>query len=56
MHDYTAPQLAKLLQTGMTNDGGHVKPPMPVYNKAPKPGKITTAQSNAIFAYLHTLK
>ncbi|MBV9852681.1 MAG: c-type cytochrome [Armatimonadetes bacterium] len=31
LHDYTQAQFVTLLLTGKKNDGGHVRPPMPVY-------------------------
>ena len=30
LHDYSQAQFVTLLHTGIKNDGGHVKPPMPV--------------------------
>ena len=50
MHDYSQAQFVKLMHTGITNDGRHVKKPMPVY------AKMQTAQATAIYAYLETLK
>ena len=50
LHDYTQAQFVTLLHTGITNDGGHVKKPMPVY------AKMKTTEAASIFAYLETLK
>ena len=50
MHDYTQAQFVTLLHTGVKNDGGQVKKPMPVY------AKMKTAEATSIFAYLETLK
>ena len=50
LHDYTQAQFVTLLHTGMKNDGGHVRRPMPVYPK------MTTGQATSIFAYLETQK
>ena len=38
------------MHTGITNDGGHVRKPMPVY------AKMKTAEATSIYAYLETLK
>ena len=50
LHDYTQAQFIKLMHTGITNDGTHVRKPMPVYTKMPTP------QAISIFAYLRSLK
>ena len=50
MHDYTKAQFVTLMHTGMKNDGGHVRKPMPVYAAMP------AGEATSIFAYLHTLK
>lgn len=46
---YTLAQWQTVLDTGVTNNGGKVKPPMPVY-------KMSKADSAAIYAYYKTLK
>jgi cytochrome c2 len=49
LKEYTPKTWDAVLSTGVTNDGGKVKPPMPVY-------KMSAADANAIWAYLKTLK
>jgi len=46
---YTLAQWATVLDTGVTNNGGKVKSPMPVYH-------MSKADSAAIYAYYKTLK
>jgi mono/diheme cytochrome c family protein len=48
LKEYTPKTWATVLLTGVTNDGGKVKPPMPVYG-------MKAASSGAIWAYLETL-
>ncbi len=49
LKEYNAATFARVMNTGVTNDGGHVKNPMPVYH-------LKTADGTAIYAYLKTLK
>lgn len=49
MREYNPKTWARVMDTGVTNDNGHVKPPMPVYH-------LKAADSNALYAYLATLK
>jgi mono/diheme cytochrome c family protein len=49
LKEYNAKTWAVVLDTGVTNDGGMVKKPMPVY-------KMKAADSAAIWAYLKTVK
>ncbi len=46
---YTAKTFARMLDTGITDDGGMVKKPMPVYHLPAKDG-------TAVYAFLTTLK
>lgn len=50
LHDYTQAQFVKLMHTGITNDGKHVRRPMPVYAQMPTPQAVT------IFKYLKAQK
>ncbi len=49
LREYNAKTWARVLDTGVTNDGGMVKKPMPVYHLKPK-------DSAALWAYCKTLK
>ena len=49
LREYNPITWARVMDTGVTNDGGHVKRPMPVYH-------LKAAQSNALYAYFKTLK
>lgn len=49
MKEYNAKTWARVMNTGVTNDNGHVKAPMPVYHLKP-------SDSGALFAYFKTLK
>ncbi len=49
MHQYNVKTFARVMNTGITEDGGHVKSPMPVYHLPAKDG-------TAIYAFLTTLK
>jgi len=49
LKEYTPITWGRVLNTGVTNDGGKVKSPMPVY-------KMKNSDSSAIWAYLSTLK
>lgn len=46
---YNAKTFARVLDTGITEDGGHVQKPMPVYHLPAKDG-------TALYAFLETLK
>lgn len=46
---YNAKTFAVVMDNGTTEDGGKVKPPMPVYH-------MSKADSNALYTYLKTLK
>lgn len=49
LKEYTPSTFARVMNTGVTNDGGHVRKPMPVYH-------LKNADGTAIYAYLKTLK
>lgn len=49
LKEYNAATFARVMNTGVTNDGGHVQKPMPVYH-------MKNADGTAIYAYLKTLK
>lgn len=49
LHEYNAKTWARLMKTGITNDGKPVEKPMPVYH-------LDAAKSGALYAYLKTLK
>lgn len=49
LKEYNSKTWARVLNTGVTNDGGMVKSPMPVY-------KMSKADSAALWAYLLTQK
>jgi len=49
LKEYNAVTFARVMNTGVTNDGGHVKKPMPVYH-------FKNTDGTAIYAYLKTLK
>jgi mono/diheme cytochrome c family protein len=49
LHEYTPKTWARVMDTGVTNDGGKVHPPMPVYH-------LKAADSGALYAYFKTLK
>ncbi len=49
LREYNVKTWDRVLDVGITNDGGHVKSPMPVYH-------LKAAQSNALYAYFKTLK
>jgi mono/diheme cytochrome c family protein len=49
LREYTPATWAKVMDTGVTNDGGKVKPPMPVYH-------LSAADSAALYAFFKTLK
>lgn len=49
MREYNPTTWARVMNTGVTNDNGHVKPPMPVYH-------LKAADSAALYAYFKTLK
>ena len=49
LREYNPTTWARVMDTGVTNDGGHVKQPMPVYH-------LKAAQSGALYAYFKTLK
>lgn len=49
LREYNAKTWATVMNTGVTNDGGHVRPPMPVYH-------LKAADSGALYAYFKTLK
>ena len=49
LKEYNPKTWAVVMNTGVTNDGGKVKPPMPVYH-------LKAADSNALYAYFKTLK
>ena len=48
-HQYNVKTFARVMNTGVTEDGGHVKSPMPVYHLPAKDG-------TDIYAFLTTLK
>lgn len=47
---YTSAKFVRLIHTGITEDGGHVRRPMPVYAKMP------TKDSAALYAFLMAQK
>lgn len=47
---YTAVTFTRLMHTGITDDGGHVQKPMPVYKE------MATKDSTALYAFLKSLK
>ena len=47
---YTSAKFVRLMHTGITEDGGHVHKPMPVYPK------MATADASALYAFLKTQK
>lgn len=47
---YTSATFVRLMHTGITNDGGHVHKPMPVYPK------MATADATGLYAFLKTQK
>lgn len=47
---YTSAKFVRLMKTGMTEDGGHVNKPMPVYPK------MAAKDSTALFAFLKSQK
>ena len=49
LKEYDTKTWARVLDTGVTNDGGKVRNPMPVYH-------MKAADADAIFAYCKTLK
>lgn len=49
LHEYNAKTWARVMNTGLTNDGGKVKPPMPVYH-------LPAKSSAALYAFFKTLK
>lgn len=49
LKEYNAKTWAVVMDTGVTNDDGKVKPPMPVYH-------LKAADSGALYAYFKTLK
>lgn len=49
LKEYNAATFARVMDTGVTNDGGHVQKPMPVYH-------LKNADGTAMYAYLKTLK
>jgi mono/diheme cytochrome c family protein len=49
LQEYNASTFARVMNTGITNDGGHVRKPMPVYH-------LKNADSTAMYAYLKALK
>lgn len=49
LREYNAKTWATVMDTGVTNDGGKVHPPMPVYH-------LKAADSGALYAYFKTLK
>ena len=49
LREYNVTTFARVMDTGVTNDGGHVRPPMPVYH-------LKTADSVPLYGYLKTLK
>ena len=46
---YTQKTFEGVMNNGTTDDGGHVKPPMPVF-------KMSAADSDALYAYFKSLK
>jgi mono/diheme cytochrome c family protein len=49
LKEYNPTTWARVMDTGVTNDGGKVKPPMPVYH-------LSKADSAALWTYFKTLK
>ena len=49
LKEYNAATWARVLDTGVTNDGGKVKPPMPIYH-------LAKADSKALYAYFKSIK
>ena len=49
LRKYNATTWARVMNTGVTEDGKHVEKPMPVYH-------LDAAKSGALYAYLKTLK
>lgn len=49
LKEYNAKTWARVMDTGVTEDGGKVKPPMPVYH-------LSAKDSAALWAYFKTLK
>lgn len=49
LKEYNAKTWARVMDTGVTEDGGKVKPPMPVYH-------LPAKDSAALWAYFKTLK
>lgn len=49
LKEYNPKTWARVMDTGVTPDGGKVKPPMPVYH-------LKAADSGAMYAYFKTLK
>lgn len=49
LREYNPKTFVRVMSTGVTNDGGHVHAPMPVYH-------LKAAQSSALYAYFKTLK
>ena len=49
LREYTPKTWARVMNTGVTNDNGHVKAPMPVYH-------LTAAKSASLYAFFKTLK
>lgn len=47
---YTAATFTRLMHTGITDDGGHVRKPMPVYPK------LAAKDSTALYAFLKSQK
>lgn len=47
---YTSAQFVRLMKTGITEDGGHVRKPMPVY------AQMTAKDSTALYAFLKSQK
>ena len=47
--EYTLATFERVMNTGVTNDGGHVKKPMPVYH-------MPAAKSAPLYAFLKSLK
>ncbi len=49
LKEYNVKTFERVMNTGVTNDGGHVKKPMPVYHFSAK-------KSDPLYAFLKTLK
>ena len=49
LKEYTLTTFERVMNTGVTNDGGHVKKPMPVYHMDGK-------KSKPLYAFLESLK